>query len=55
VSVLVVCGGFYAGYSFKGFWSGFIGGVIGRGIFVVAMSALQAWLNRRSEEQECCQ
>lgn len=47
VSVGCVCGGFYAGYSLKGFWTGFVGGVIGRGIFLIVVMAMQDWMDRR--------
>ncbi len=47
VSATVVCGGFYAGYSQKGFWAGLIGGVVARAVFVVVMMTLHDWVSRR--------
>jgi Na+-driven multidrug efflux pump len=49
VSTTVVCGGFYIGYSQKGFWAGLIGGVVARAVLVVVMMTLHDWVSRRGK------
>lgn len=52
VSVAFVCGGFYAGYSYKGVWVGLLGGMLARMMFVIVMMESRGWVNRRSERRE---